>query len=479
MQLDKALKGALSACMRDHEFSGKAKQTLMLYCHDKVKARRVALVGLDSGTALNAATWVRLGAVCSRLATSVAAKHVVLALPDAAAADEDTVAILGLIARGAILGAYRYVTYKSQKGRLQTLKKLSVHVPIKADKAATARLRGACATGTVLGEAVCLARDLVNEPALDLYPETFAQRAVALAKEQGVACSVLDVAQLQKRNMNLLCAVGQGSAHPPCLVHLRYTPKRVGKAFDRGAIALVGKGITFDSGGLCLKPPDGMLTMKVDMAGAAAVLATVWAAAKLQLPVAIEGVLALAENMPSGKAYRPSDVFTSAAGKTVEVNNTDAEGRLVLADALHYTLALKPRCIVDLATLTGACMVALGNHTAGLFANDDPLASQLLTAAGRQGEDFWRLPLTPALRDQLKSDIADMRNTGDRYGGAITAALFLKEFVGDTAWAHLDIAGPATSNDDHGAHSKGGTGIAVATLIDFITASAGSPRAAQ
>jgi leucyl aminopeptidase len=472
--LDAALGGGLAATCADHDFTGKPKQQVVLSTLGKLPARRVALVGLGARSEQGAATWVRLGGTASKLANSVGAKSVLVAPPTDSGEPGALAALLG---RGVALGTYRYDVYKSDKGRAASLKKVAFDLP------GDAAVKAALADAEVVADAVALARDLVNDPPRDLYPESFAKKASDAAKEVGLSCQVFGAAELQKRKMGLLMAVGQGSEHGPRLVHLSYRPggqgkgkakpKGTGKGAGEAPVVLVGKGITFDSGGLCIKPPDGMLTMKCDMAGAAAVLATLVAVARLELPIAVDGILALAENMPSGNAFRMGDVITGASGKTVEITNTDAEGRLVLADALHYAVNLGARSIVDLATLTGACMVALGPQTAGLFSNNDDVAAGLLAAAGVAGEELWRMPLVPALRDNLKSEIADMRNAGDRLGGAITAALFLKEFVGDKPWAHMDIAGPAFTSDESGALSKGGTGYAVPTLVAWLSAQAG------
>ena len=469
--LDSALAGGLAAACADHDFTGKPKQQVMLPTLGKLPARRVALVGLGARGEQGAATWVRLGGTASKLANSVGARSVLVAPPHDSGEPGAVAALLG---RGVALGTYRYDVYKSDKGRAVSLKKAAFDLP------GDATVKAALADAEIVADAVALARDLVNDPPRDLYPESFAKKASDAAKKVGLSCQVFGAAELQKRKMGLLMAVGQGSEHGPRLVHLSYRPggkgKGKGKGKAKGAdapVVLVGKGITFDSGGLCIKPPDGMLTMKCDMAGAAAVLATLVAVARLELPVAVDAILALAENMPSGNAFRMGDVITGASGKTVEITNTDAEGRLVLADALHYAVNLGARSIVDLATLTGACMVALGPQTAGLFSNNDEVAGGLLAAAATAGEELWRMPLVPALRDNLKSEIADMRNAGDRMGGAITAALFLKEFIADKPWAHMDIAGPAFTSDESGALSKGGTGYAVPTLVAWLAAQAG------
>lgn len=460
-EMDAALGGALSSAALEQDFSGKPKQQLMLHTLGKLSAKRIALVGLGARPTQDPQCYVQLGGVAARLGNQVAAKEVVVVLPAHVNASATwSKDVLALAARGAALGAYRFDQYKSDKGRVASLQKVSFSAgknDVNPDQLRHAQ---------ILSESVALARDWVNEPPSALFPAAFAERTELLAHQTGLHCVVYTPDKLQDMGLNLLLAVGQGSAHEPRMVHLTYEP--VHGADASKSVALIGKGITFDSGGLCLKDPANMMDMKMDMSGAAAVVATMVALAKLKPSMTVHAVVALAENMPSGTAYRLGDVIKSGLGKTVEINNTDAEGRLVLADALHFISQYKPSRMIDLATLTGACVVALGPHTTGLFSNDDALANDLLTAAKRAGEDFWRMPLTTALRDQLKSEIADMRNTGERYGGAITAALFLKEFVGETPWAHLDIAGPATTTDDSGAMSKGGTGIGVATLVELL-----------
>lgn len=454
---------------KSQKFEAKSKQQVFFPITEGKTTRWFALLGLGKQQETQMPSWLHFGGTASRLALSVDAKSLHVVVPEK---HTNSVQVAQNLARGLELGLYRYQRYKSDKTSKIGLHKISVQGLSGQDAAHALRFGQACA------QAVKIARDLVNSPPNVLYPQSFARYAQALAKTvPGLKVRILDQQALKRRQMNLLLAVGQGSERPPCLVHLSYNGVKSGKG-QKAPIALVGKGITFDSGGLCLKPADGMVTMKMDMGGAAAVLATLHTVAKLKLPIHVHGVLALAENMPSGGAFRTGDIFVSASGKTVEVNNTDAEGRLVLADALTYIQKeAKPREIIDLATLTGACMVALGPHTTGLFANNDAFADALRAAASASGEDFWRLPLTPALRDQLRSDVADMRNTGERYGGAITAALFLQSFIqSDVQWAHLDIAGPAWGQDNSGAKSKGGSGVAVATLLEFLAHRGQNPR---
>lgn len=364
--------------------------------------------------------------------------------------------LLVAVTEGALLGAYRPRTLKKEGADDADAPALSVVTD--GDASVVERAQ-------VIADAVVTARDLVNLPANLLYPETFAERARQLVSGTKITTQVLDEKQLAAEGYGGLTAVGGGSAHGPRLVRLSYAP--------RGAkthLALVGKGVTFDSGGLDIKPPDAMYTMKCDMAGAAAVIAAIRAIADLGLKVKVTAYAPMAENMPSGTAYRPSDVLTMYGGLTVENANTDAEGRLILADALARAAEDSPDLVVDVATLTGACMVALGQQTAGLVSDDDGLAERMLGAAESAGESCWRLPLTEEASKALSSPIADVRSSGkSRYGGALVAAAFLRKFVPDSiAWGHLDIAGPSWRDEsDAGPDTSGGTGFGVRTLVEL------------
>jgi leucyl aminopeptidase len=371
------------------------------------------------------------------------------------------------VTEGALLAAYRFDKYKQANGdgRPAELAALAIVPAGPGGRGSGGRgaLTAALAAGQVRAAATNLARDLSNEPANALHPADLAAAARRVLAGKGVTVKVRDEKQLAKEGFGGIVGVGQGADHPPRLVELRYAPKGA-----TGQVVLVGKGITFDSGGLSLKPPDSMKTMKTDMSGAAAVLATMSALADLDIGVAVTGYLASAENMPSGHAIRPGDVLTMKNGKTVEVLNTDAEGRLVMADALALGAAAKPDAIIDVATLTGACMIALGIRYSGLMANDEGLAAELLDAAAAAGEPTWRLPLPPEYHKDIESDVADLKNVGDRYGGALVAGLFLQEFVDDRPWAHLDIAGPARAESEDGYLGKGSTGVAVRTLLSWL-----------
>lgn len=319
--------------------------------------------------------------------------------------------------------------------------------------------------GRIVGNALNLARDLVNQPANDLFPESFAQWAAKVASEQGLQVEIWDQDRLAAERCQAILAVGQGSANPPRLVKLSHR----GGDPQQPPVVFVGKGITFDTGGYSLKPTDSMLDMKCDMAGAATVVGVMQAIAELKLPCNVEGILALAENMIDGNAYRLGDVITTRSGKTVEIHNTDAEGRVVLADALDVALQSKPAAIVDLATLTGACVVALGTEISGLMGNDRALQAEIQAAADSQGEWVWPLPMHSFFDDQVKGKIADLKNVGDgRWGGATTAAKFLEAFVGQVPWLHIDIAGPAFASNATSQRDAGGTGAMVRTLTHWL-----------
>ena len=384
---------------------------------------------------------------------------VVLALPAA------SVAAAAAVAEGAALGAYSFTGRRSQDS--YPAKPAVTTVTIITDAALEEALVPALARARLLGRAVNATRSLVNRSPNDLYPATFAEAARELVGELPVAIQVLDEHELKAGGYGGLTGVGKGSCRPPRLVKIRYAPPGA-----RKSLAFVGKGITFDSGGISLKPSKSMDVMKSDMAGAAVVLNTVLAIAELGLPVAATGWLSLAENMPSGTALRPSDVITIFGGKTVEVLDTDAEGRLVMADALAAASAESPDIIIDVATLTGAQMVALGTRT-GAAMGDDSVLDAVETAADRAGELFWRMPMPEELRPSLDSPVADLANMGGEFGGMLTAAVFLQEFIGNVSgqripWAHLDIAGPAYNEEPaYGYTPKGGTGMGVRTLVAF------------
>ncbi|MHB1290247.1 leucyl aminopeptidase [Georgenia sp.] len=436
--------------------SGKADEVVRVPAGTDLPAAVVVLTGMGAvGTDGPAPEALRRAAGAAVRALAGTA-HVLLALP------ADTAAQVGAVAEGALLGAYRFDHYKSSDPA--PVARLELVTPLVRDKLAKAAL----ARARVVGDGVRATRDLVNASPRHLYPQTFAAAATAAAKGTRVKVTVLDEKALEAGGYGGILAVGQGSQRPPRLVKLVHAPARA-----KAHYALVGKGITFDSGGLSLKPAKSMDHMKDDMAGAATVLHTVLAAAALDLPVKVTGWLAIAENMPGGGAQRPGDVITMRGGTTVEVLNTDAEGRLVLGDALAAAHEEGPDAIIDIATLTGAQVVALGERI-GAVMGTDTVRDDVLAAAGAVGEEFWPMPLPTELRDSLKSPVADIANMGDRSGGMLVAGLFLQEFVGATPWAHLDVAGPAfNTRDAFGYTPKGGTAAGLRTLLGLLEAAAG------
>lgn len=364
------------------------------------------------------------------------------------------------IVEGAILGNYSFDKYKTKEEDKEKAFKLN-ELFIKDLDEKDLEL------GKILAEAQLFSRDLVNEPGCVINPLTFAEIAKKECEKAGLEINIYDEKQIQDMGMNGLWMVGKGSDTPPRFIHIVYKPK--GKK-SKDKIAIVGKGLTFDSGGLNIKTGDYMKTMKLDKSGACNTLAIMLAIAKLKPNIEVHGLMGMAENMPSGKAYRPDDVIRFRNGKTAEVSNTDAEGRLTLADVLSYASELKPSKMIDMATLTGACVVALGEYTAGLFTNNEEFAKELLEIAKKTGERMWMLPMDDEnLRKKIESPIADINNTGGRYGGAITAAMFLEEFVDkDIKWVHLDIAGPAYTEKEYSYYTAGGTGFGVRTILEYI-----------
>jgi len=461
--LEKALGGSLKELVSRDDFKGKRDQRLLVPTLGKLPATHVALLGVGDAAKLDDAGLRLFGAAAARLAQNEKARSVAVAAPEGVAGDR-----LRFLAEGLVLGGYRYDRFLTGDRRAKRpLGSVSVLIKGKVSP----RDKEALSLGVAIGQAISVTRDLQNDPPNELTPAGLAQAAVKIAKEHKLKATVFDRKKLESMGMKLFVAVGRGSTQQPCMAHLVYTPARKAKK----KIVVVGKGLTFDSGGLCIKPAQGMGDMKTDMSGAANVVGLMAAVAALQPDVEVHGILGCAENMPDGDAYRPGDVFGSLDGKTVEIINTDAEGRLVLADCLAYARSLKPDLIIDNATLTGACIIALGNNCSGFFATSDDLADQFSKAAREAGEQFWRLPLLDDLKESLKSDVADLKHTGDRAGGSITAALFLREFVGSTPWIHCDIAGPSPSTRAYGIYPKGGTGHGVLTFLRFLETALPSP----
>lgn len=450
--LDRALGGALSARAEREEFEGKPDQTLELHPLGAIAAHTVLVVGLgrDGSPAARMRAFAGAG---TRAALRERAGRVAVLAPD------DEPETLRALAEGMALGAYRFTKYLTGSRRPREVPMRGVVLATRESSSA----RRAVELGARIGNAICLARDLINEPPSTLDAPALAERARAVATRCGLSFHVLDEKGIAKKGMRLLQAVNQGSTTPPRFVHMVWAPRRAKKR-----LVFVGKGVTFDSGGLSLKSTPNMVAMKIDMAGAATVVGLMEAVAALAPPVEVHGIFAATDNMPDGNAFRLGDVVTSLDGKTVEITNTDAEGRLILADALTYARDLGPDLLVDVATLTGATRQALGGVATGFFTSDDAVANEIAAAAREAGEAMWRMPLYDELRDELRSDIADLKNCGTGPGGAISAALFLREFVGDAPWAHLDIAGPVIADKASGAIAKGPTGHGVLTFLSLV-----------
>lgn len=463
-ELDQACPWALvSPALKD--FRGKAGEIVLAHGHPDLAVPRLLLAGLGKRADFKPGALRKAMAECMRKIRSLGLQSSLLPEPLLARLPGGRERLLQECVCAALLGLYRYDSLKTARADiLPDPAWLGIGFMANADLDA---LHAAARRGEQDAWAVCLARDLDNMPGNLLYPEMLALKANALAREHGFSCSVLNEAQLDEECLGCLLAVGSGSAHPPRLVFCEYAP--AGHEQDK-PLVLVGKGITFDSGGLCLKPAQNMCQMKCDMSGAAAVLACIASAAIEKLPCRIVAVMPCAENMPDGAAYRPGDILTSASGETVEVINTDAEGRLALCDALAWAQKKwQPRAIIDIATLTGACAVALGTQLAGLFCENGDLAARLQAAGAVVGENSWPLPLWEPYVELLKSRVADITHTASREGGAISAALFLKHFIKDSQiWAHFDIAGVDWQTGENPLCVEGATGFGARTLLEFI-----------
>ena len=463
--VDKAFKKRLNAALRALGATGRAGEVTKLATLGALAAPTLVAVGLGDAPAKGDrydTEAVRRGVGAAVRGLSGVGK---VATGLAGVNGEGDADSLRAVAEGALLGAYAFTRYRSAASTAThkpAARAVTLVVANPRDKGAKAIVDRA----VVLSDAVQLCRDLVNTPPGDLRPDGFAQAAVEACTSVGCTVEVFDDKALKKGGFGGILGVGAGSSHPPRLVRIAYDAGRNARA----TVHLVGKGITFDSGGLSLKTAAGMEWMKADMGGAAAVIATLRAVAQLKPDVNVVGWAPMAENMPSGHAIRPSDVLTMRGGKTVEVLNTDAEGRLILADAIVRAGEEKPSYLIDVATLTGAQLVALGSHVYAVMGNDDDLRSELVAAAGAAGEQAWPMPLPKELRKSLESEVADIANTGDRNGGMLTAGLFLQEFVpAGIKWAHLDIAGPGfNQGEPYGYTPKGGTGVPIRSLVEFL-----------
>ena len=453
---DRAVQDAAADLIASGEVTGKMLEVTLLHKPQGLKAKRLLLIGGGKAKSFSSSELRKLAGAAVRTLKAKDLKSFAFLLPigveDAAKS----------IVEGAFVGNFDPDYYKSDR-KEQKIEELTI---VAAKGANQRSLNSAMEQGRIIGEAQNFTRDLVNEPSNRMTPTILADRAQAMCEETGLQCEIYGPDKIKALKMGAFWSVSQGSDEEPRLIVMRYDPPRAPK---KRVLGLVGKGITFDTGGISIKPADGMEKMKYDMAGGAAMIGAMRAIAQLKPNLKVIGIVCASENMPSGKAQKPGDVQIAMSGKSIEIINTDAEGRLVLADGLHYARQLGCTHLIDAATLTGACVVALGMVQAGIFANDDDFYERFSKALPKSGEKMWRLPVDDEYRDIIKSNIADIMNSGGRWGGAVTAAMFLKEFVGDTPWIHLDIAGVAWMEDNKPWIAKGPSGVPVRSLVEFAS----------
>jgi len=455
--LDRHLKGHLRGRIDKSKFTGADGSTLLYATAASLPAGQILLIGLG-GDEITADSWRKAGARARKEATAIGAGELAILF----APDRDPESAAGAIVEGALLASYQFNKYRSNAKAPAELRSLTL---FRSGLKISTAIKKSAEIAQTLIPSVFLARDLVNEPPSVATARFLGARAQEYCRGRGLTVEVWNKKKIEAMKLAGLLAVNRGSLEEPRFIRIHYTPG--GKPKKR--VALIGKGITFDSGGLSLKPSKSMETMKLDMAGGAAVIATMACLPKLGLGIEVTGYVPTTDNLPGHNAQKPGDVIRYLNGKTIEVLNTDAEGRLILADALALAAAEKPDYMINLATLTGACMTALGTQVGGIFSNHQQLAESLLRSSQEAGEKLWQLPLVKEYKELIKSSVADMKNIGGAHGGAITAALILQEFVGTTPWAHLDIAGPAFAESDNALCPKGGTGFGVRTLIKFLS----------
>ena len=460
-RLDKALDGALSTLVHSKEFEGKANEVLLYHTHGKVPAKRVVLVGLGKKNEVTTETIRQAMGSAAKRVRQTKVESFSVALPTVRPEGMSSLDVAQAMVEGAILGSYQFTVYRTAAAE-HAVEGMKILIPQKGQlKHVTEGVRRGVATA----EATVFVRDLCNHPSNVLTPARVAEEAKAIAKAEKITIKILEQKDMERLGMGALLGVARGSQEPPQFIILEYNGA---KKKDERPVVLVGKTITFDTGGISLKPAENMEHMKADMTGGAEVLASIRAAARLKLPLRLISILPVAENMPGGRAMKPGDVVMTLSGKTVEVQNTDAEGRLILADGLAYAMRYKPAALIDIATLTGACVVALGQFAIGMFGTDEALKEQVRKSGQKAGERVWEMPLWEEYFEQLKSDVADMRNIGGRGGGMITAALFLSKFVGDCPWVHLDIASTDWSERERAYVPKGPTAIGTRLLLQYL-----------
>ncbi len=462
--IDAQLGGQLAKLIKRGEFEGKLGEGLLVHTQGKAKATRLVLAGLGKEKDLRLDAFRQaLGSVVKRVRQAKVTSFAVV-MPDTLPHETSVLDVAQALVEGAILGNYQFTAYRSDNGAKPIdVERLTLYT---SQRAQLPQMTEGIRRGVATAEATVLVRDLCNHPSNVMTPTRIVREAKTVAKESGVRLKVLEQKDMEQLGMGALLGVARGSHEPPKFIILEYKGAKAKKGEQ--PIVLVGKTITFDTGGISLKPAENMEHMKADMTGGAEVLATMRAAARLKLPLHLISILPVAENMPGGRAMKPGDIVTTLSGKTVEVQNTDAEGRLILSDGLAYATRYKPAVLIDIATLTGACVVALGQFAIGMFGNNEQAKDQVRNAGLRAGERVWEMPLWEEYFEQLRSDVADMRNIGGRGGGMITAALFLSKFVGDCPWIHLDIASTDWSERERAYLPKGPTGIGTRLLIQFL-----------
>jgi len=462
VMIDKRLGGAVRELVQSKEFEGKPNEALLFHTQGKVPAKRLLLVGLGKKKDLTLdAIRQAMGQAAKRVRQAKAGSFTVV-VPAVSPKGHSPVEVAQAMTEGAILGSYQFNAYRSENSAGKDVGRMTL---LAQKNPQVRQLAEGIRRGTATAEATVFVRDLCNHPSNVMTPTRIANEAKAIAKGEGLALKILEQKDMQQLGMGALLGVAQGSHEPPKFIILEYSGT---KKKDERPVVFVGKTITFDTGGISLKPAENMEHMKADMTGGAEVLASIRAAARLKLPLRLISILPVAENMPGGRAMRPGDVVKTLSGKTVEVQNTDAEGRLILADGLAYAQRYNPAVLIDIATLTGACVVALGQFAIGMFGTDQKLKDQVRKSGLKAGERVWEMPLWDEYFEQLRSDVADMRNIGGRGGGMITAALFLSKFAGDGSWVHLDIASTDWSERERAYIPKGPTGIGTRLLIQYL-----------
>ncbi len=459
--IDKALDGAISQLISQGEIKGKLNEITIIHSLGKLPAARVVVAGLGKQPALSQDKVRGVVAETCRFLRQKGIDSIATVAQGAGIAGISLETAVQAVTEGALLGVYSFRRHITKEAEYGEIKELTIVEP---DETKLPLLEQACYEGRVLAEATNLARDMVNEPANHMTPSHMAEIAAKLAESYRLELSVLEQEQMQELGMGALLGVSQGSQQPPKLIVLHYK----GGDSTQLDVALAGKGVTFDSGGISIKPSEGMGEMKGDMAGGAAVMAAISAIAQLKPKINVAAIIPATENLPSGNALKPGDILTAMNGKTIEIISTDAEGRLILADALSYTKKLDAKHMIDVATLTGACRVALGDVCSGAFGNNQELIDRVIAAGAEAGEPIWQMPMYEEYKEQNRSDVADIKNVGGRYAGAITAAQFLAEFVGDTPWVHLDIAGTSVSDKERAYLVRGATGVPVRTLVNLV-----------